>query len=664
MVQSLSPDLRESTLGNTVGHGGHRFDGLFERAKRVFLPDREASGVSTIAADRLGLSQSPRATVLSRAAVTLSRLMFGVCALLLVLAVALFAFRTLYGDRIYPAVIVGDVSVGGLTQGAAHEKLTSRADYLDQHAITFTHGGQSWTPSLSEIGAEIQVDAAIAQARQYGRTGDAVERLAVTGDLMRNDQSIPLTTTLDTGKLDAWFEQVDLEMDSFAVNAGLVVSGVDVSITPDATGTIIDRVAATQIITSALTDLRPVNVELPTIVDHPKITVADLEPSRVQIANSLSSHVRVDFEDQTWRIEPSTLSQFLVVSQSLKDGELTVDIAMEEGALSSYLREQFSQEVNRRPTNAEVGWNSERGLIATSESSDGATLKSGEFAKFVSESFLGDHERVDIPVVVTKPEIDANDLSKLKIDGLLGRGDSNFDGGSEARNANIYVGVDLLNGTLVGPGEEFSFNQAIGEITPDKGYVEAAVVVAERVGRGYGGGICQVSTTVFRAALLAGMTIGERNQHSYRISTYERDGWGPGFDASILQRGDDPEYWADLTFTNNADGYILIQSWTTYPHVFVEIYGHQDGRMVEITDEYVSDPISNPVDTEVVNQELGPGTIEQTEWPLDGLDASFMYKAYDEDGNILTERYFYTGFKGRGNTWEVSPDMAGESPAG
>jgi vancomycin resistance protein YoaR len=347
------------------------------------------------------------------------------------------------------------------------------------------------------------------------------------------------------------------------------------------------------------------------------------------------------------------------------NGKLDIKISMNESELAKYLRENFANEVNRKPIDAEVGWNSDRGLIATSESADGATLKPQEFAQAVAASFLGDHDRVEIPVVVTKPKIDANDLSNLKIDGLIGRGDSNFDGGSDARNTNIYVGVNLLNGTLVGPGQDFSFNKAIGVITPEKGYVEAAVVVAERVGRDVGGGICQVSTTVFRAALKAGMEIGQWNPHTYRIKSYEEDGWGPGFDASILQpEGVDPKYWGDFTFTNNTDGYILVQSWTSYPYVIVEIYGHQDGRDVEISNIDVSDPIPNPVNTEVVDPELPPGTIEQTEWPLDGLEVSFMYDVYDKDGNLLTERYFPTTFVGRGNTWTVSPDMAGQSPAG
>src|SRR5690606_20892140 len=150
---------------------------------------------------------------------------------------------------------------------------------------------------------------------------------------------------------------------------------------------------------------------------------------------------------------------------------------------------------------------------------------------------------------------------------------------SWGRDENIYVSTRLLNGELVPPGGTFSFNKAIGEITYDKGYQDAAVVVAEEVGRDVGGGVCQVSTTVFRAAILAGMPIVEWHPHTYRLPNYERDSWGPGFDASILQwEGADPSTWADFRFENYTDGWLLVESWPSYPHVVVSIYGTGDGR--------------------------------------------------------------------------------------
>jgi vancomycin resistance protein YoaR len=262
------------------------------------------------------------------------------------------------------------------------------------------------------------------------------------------------------------------------------------------------------------------------------------------------------------------------------------------------------------------------------------------------------------------PPVRNDNLDTLGITTHLGRGDSNYDGGGGwERIHNIEVGTGLLNGTLVPPGEEFSFNHAIGEITEDKGYVASAVVVAERVGRDIGGGICQVSTTAFRAALMSGLPITEWWPHTYQMLQYEHDGWGPGYDASILQPEGDPFGGGDFKFLNPTDSWLLVEAWTTGVHVVVNIYGPDLGYEVAFSDTYKSGPIVEGENMEIVNYDLPPGSIIQTEFPLVGFEVSFVRTVYDRDGEVVEEREFYTRFKGRGNVYQVSPDMVGTSPA-
>jgi vancomycin resistance protein YoaR len=249
----------------------------------------------------------------------------------------------------------------------------------------------------------------------------------------------------------------------------------------------------------------------------------------------------------------------------------------------------------------------------------------------------------------------------LKIDSLLGRGDSNFSGGSEERDHNIYTGSSAVNGTLVAPGEDFSFNGAIGAITEESGYVVSGVIMGESVGRDVGGGICQVSTTVFRAALMGGFPMAEWWPHTYRLLGYERDGWGPGYDASILQLGDNPATWGDFKFTNTTDGWLLLQSWTSYPYHVVEIYGHDMGWDVDISGYTESGPIKGePI--EVVDPTLAPGSVVAYASPSDGLSVGFLRKVTNSDGEVISERWFATDFKARGVQYNVSPDMVGQSP--
>jgi vancomycin resistance protein YoaR len=623
----------------------HDANGLTNRASGIFR-SLQGDGIPSPDWRRVGKRIVPRVVA-------------GAGILLLLLAIGLLVFRVMFDDKIYPAVVVGDVEIGGLTLAQAQERLESRANDLNLNSITFTYEGQTWTPTLAELGATVQTEAALEQAHDLGREDNAVSRLAFTGTIIRQNETVPLQTTLDLKKLEAWFDKVDADIGNPAIDAGIVVKGTDVTFTKDSTGIVVDREAAKEQILTVLQTLQPVDSTLPTVVDEPEIRVADLEAGKSEVQDVLSQPVRIQFEDKAWRIEPADISQFLTVKATVSDGQTKTNIDFDRDALGSWLRETYAGEINRSPTDATVAWNG--GIYATSASQEGAAVLTNDFADAVAESYLNGHERVKVPVHITKPQVDSNNLEALKIDSLLGRGDSNFSGGSEERDHNIYTGSSAVNGTLVAPGEDFSFNGAIGAITEESGYVVSGVIMGESVGRDVGGGICQVSTTVFRAALMGGFPMAEWWPHTYRLLGYERDGWGPGYDASILQLGDNPATWGDFKFTNTTDGWLLLQSWTSYPYHVVEIYGHDMGWDVDISGYTESGPIKGePI--EVVDPTLAPGSVVAYASPSDGLSVGFLRKVTNSDGEVISERWFATDFKARGVQYNVSPDMVGQSP--
>jgi vancomycin resistance protein YoaR len=590
----------------------------FGRLRKSVLPDRDEH-VDAVALDEPAVAAPVRRSRTQRALALIPSIVIGLAVILLLVAIGLFAFRQYYDNRIYPAVVVGDVNVGGLTAAQAEDRLLARAAELEQGTIAFSYGGQTWTPTLTELGATVALDESIAEAERLGRGEDAASRLAFTGEILRGDQVVPLQTRIDLGVLATWFDRVDRDIANPAINAQIVIDGTSVSVSPDENGVVVDRDAATEQILAALASLEPVDVELPTRVDIPEIKAAALEAVQADVEQSINTPLRVQFENQTWRIEGTTLATYLLVDTVMQNGQPAAVLSFDTDRLAVDLRTQFVSEVNREPKDATVGWNEEKGrLVAIEPSETGVTLKAGAFAEAVAAGFLNGHEMVEIPVVITRPTIDDENLDALGIDSLLGRGDSNFAGGTWARDENIYVATGLLHGTLVPPGGTFSFNDAIGEITADKGYQEAAVVVAEQVGRDIGGGVCQVSTTIFRAAIYAGMPIVEWHPHTYRLQNYEADGWGPGFDASILQNSwQSPEEWPDFEFENYTDGWLFIEAYTSWPHVVVSIYGTDTGREVDV--EW---------------------------WGISGgNDTGFTRFIYDAEGNVLHERGFSTDFK-------------------
>lgn len=170
------------------------------------------------------------------------------------------------------------------------------------------------------------------------------------------------------------------------------------------------------------------------------------------------------------------------------------------------------------------------------------------------------------------PAITANSLQRLGITALLAKGESDFKGSSPSRINNIKVGSAKFQGLFIKPGEEFSFNSVLGDISDKTGYQYELVVKNKKLVPEYGGGLCQVSTTLFRAAVLSGLPILERRPHSLPVKYYNPQ----GFDATIYPGA------SDLRFTNDTPKDILIQTKIKGTELIFEIYGSEDGRKVEI----------------------------------------------------------------------------------
>ncbi|MGB3330371.1 MAG: peptidoglycan binding domain-containing protein, partial [Thermomicrobiales bacterium] len=326
---------------------------------------------------------------------------------LLLLALGLLAFRVAYGDRIYPAVVVGDVQVGGQTPAEAHASIQARADAINQGTFTFSYNGKTWTPTLAEIGGTVDVGAALAEAEDIGRTGNATDRLATTGSLLRSDKTIPLKTSLDPAKLNAWFDKVDAEIGHPAVDADLVVSGGSVTITHEQVGTIVDRTAARQQILAALQTLKPISVAMPVMPQQPQVTANDLQANYDMLSAAVKAPITANFSGTSLSIDPTTLTQYLKVDTKVVNGTPVVSMDMDRTALATALGNQFSGTVNSSPVNATVAWSDGVGLVATTPSQNGYTLEPDKFADAVVQSFLGSNKTFDLPVAVTRPDVDS-----------------------------------------------------------------------------------------------------------------------------------------------------------------------------------------------------------------------------------------------------------------
>ena len=580
----------------------------------------------------------------------------------LAIAVLLLTVRATHAERIFPAVTVAGVPVGGMPIHQAAVALADRADAIESSPMTFIHDDQSWTATLRDVGVSIDANEALDRAVAYGREDSAFRRLRSVAALARSGEQLAMPISLDYKQLDRWFDEIDLGLGSPPRNASVEIQGTNVVIVPEVDGVVVDRDRARAEVESQLLNLTPIEAKLPVSTKIATVRVADLEPARELLLRAMSNPIQISNAGGLWTLPATDLAQFLRQDVVLGEtGAAAIHLGLDRDKLAAWLEERLGAAIETEPVDAEVGWNGER-LVSVVPSVDGARLDAAKLAERVEGSFFGSGGTVEAPVTHVKPTIDSANLDKFGITTLLGSGQSNYSGSSDGRSTNVEVGASLLNGTLIPPQSEFSFNGSIGWIDEDKGFVEAQVIDGEKIGKDIGGGICQVSTTVFRAAYLSGLPITEWWPHRFRIGFYEFDGWKPGLDASILQPTEDPATWADFKFENPSSHWMLIESWADGVNVVVNIYGADLGYDVESTGPTWGAKTQMLPPQEVVDDELDPGTVSLGQVAGIGEELSHYRVVRDRNGEVLWERSFYTKYFPRGDVWKVSPDMKGQAP--
>jgi vancomycin resistance protein YoaR len=245
---------------------------------------------------------------------------------------------------------------------------------------------------------------------------------------------------------------------------------------------------------------------------------------------------------------------------------------------------------------------------------------------------------LQLPIKITEPKITTENVNDLGIKELVGEGTSHYAGSIVNRIYNLSLAANRINGTLIPPGEVFSFNKTIGDVSKLTGYKQAYVISGGRTILGDGGGVCQVSTTMFRTALNAGLPIVERNQHAYRVSYYEQD-MGPGVDAAIYTPN------IDFKFKNDTKHHLLIQTSIDEENqtLTFRLYGTKDGREVTLKKPVILSTAPAPEPLYQDDPELPKDQVKQIDFAAPGAHVYFE-REVKKDGKVLiadkyTSRY-------------------------
>jgi len=362
----------------------------------------------------------------------------------------------------------------------------------------------------------------------------------------------------------------------------------------------------------------------------PDKSAIDQTKSRAQKLIGKSLTLKTDFNSVN--VDDKTLISWLDFQNNYQENKIK--------DYSNSLTESLKSE----PVNAVFKFENGK-VLDFQPSKNGITPQTDELVKLIISNFeniLSSSDKyfsLEIPVTAVEPIVKTDDVNNLGIKELLGRGTSSFKHSAATRNENIAKGSSIINRILVPPGDTFSFIKNLGEVTLESGYKKAYIIRQGKTELDVGGGICQVSTTLFRAMLNAGLDITARQAHAYRVSYYEEDS-KPGYDATVFIPS------PDLRFINDTGHYVLIQSVLdmTNRRLTYDIYGTNDGRKTEITNyrQWGSQPA--PPDVWIDDPTLPVGKTIQDEHAIPGLKTAFDWTVKDKDGKIIHQKTFQSVF--------------------
>ncbi len=581
----------------------------------------------------------------------------GMLLLSLALALALFGLQMTLSERIVPGVSIGEVDIGGLTQTQAAAALAEQYGALETVVYTFRDGDRSWTATAAELGLSVPAEALVERAYAIGHSDDARSSLRQQAEAWLSGAALPLTFVFDESKALGYLRKLADEIKRERQDAALTLDGINVAVSPGLSGRELD-VEATLDSLSRLLLARTGETEIALVIDESPPREWNLREAAAQVKTALSSPLQLIGSLPNgdllapWILTREQILAGLSVTLSGAGAERRYDVSVDLSAFASYLT-TLSPNLSKPAAEGRFDFDPATGqLNPISPASEGRRLDVAETIRRLEAAVFDPvNRRVVMYFETLHPRYPAGvSGTELGITELVAEATTYYWGSWQNRRSNIALGAGKLHGIIIAPGEEFSFNQHLGDISPEAGYLEGSVILGGATVTGIGGGICQVSTTMFRAAFSGGYAITERNSHGYRVGYYEYAGAGPGLDAAIWQ----PD--VDLRFQNNSPHHLLIESsfLGAQDALQFRIYSTAHWRTV-VEAPIIRDIVSAPPEEYIEAEDLALGQIRQIDYSADGADVLVYRNVYDTAGSLVKRDQLFTHYLPWQAVFEVAP---------
>ncbi|HEX6976899.1 MAG TPA: VanW family protein [Patescibacteria group bacterium] len=551
-------------------------------------------------------------------------------------------FYTLYIDRIYPGIQVAGIDIGGKTITEASQILSQKISVPENLELTSPSTNEVIKIPVNSISLNYQIKDTIDKAYQVGRSGNILFDIDQIAKGLNKKINLGVDVKVDEETLKKDISTIATKLSTNPINPSVSIQNKSIVVDKGKPGTDIDSQKLRVDIGQHLSFLDTSPIPISIVPIDPTLSDSQVKDITQKAQKLIGKKITVNFEDQTVTLDDNTLASLLNPKGGINDEKLTEEI------------NSISKTIERDPQNASFQFVPEVNSAGPATNGkvkefapgkDGIKIVVSQLSQKIIDSLnsLIDSDSKEIaiaaPVTKTEPKVKTSDVNNLGIKELIGRGTSLFAGSIPSRVYNINLAASRLNGILIAPGDTFSFNDALGDISVYSGYQQAYIIQDGKTIMGDGGGVCQVSTTLFRAALNAGLPIVERNAHAYRVHYYEED-LGPGYDATIYSPT------TDFKFKNDTGNYILIQSHTNTSNLSMdfELYGTSDKRVSSISKSVITSVKPAPAPLYTPDPTLPKGVVKQIDFAASGANVYFNYKV-EKDGQVIYEKTFYSNYQ-------------------
>lgn len=540
-------------------------------------------------------------------------------------------FYIFFSGRIYPNIYIGPVLVGGLTVSEAQALVQLQFEPIKSTEVVLTSNTEDVVIPMAQIDTSVRVSESVNDAYTVARDQSTIANIQTLIGLIQNKRAVQPSLSFNEERLNDYISIAESQINSDANPYQITLIQGEIQVNPGKTGTVVDRDELRALIARLISNQSSEHIEIP-------IKVIDDTLNDDEVQTVISRGTKLIGKNITITTDGITTK---------KSAQDVINLLSPDGYRGDKLAQfakEFAKEVNREPQNPLFNVQNEK-VTNFAPALDGLSLNEQDFvAQVISAlSQLEVNETttvtIDAPLARVSPELVSGDAVSYGIVELLGRGTSIFKGSISTRVFNVGHAAAKIDGTLIAPGDTFSFNKVVGDISQLTGFKQAYVIQDGRTVLGDGGGVCQVSTTLFRAVMNSGLSITERRAHSYRVGYYEQDA-SVGFDATIYSPT------TDFKFTNDTGHYVLIHTipdLKNYRLTF-ELYGTKDGRVAEISKPVVSNVSAPPEDLYVDDPTLPTGQVKQVEHKAWGARSTFSYKV-TRNGETIHEKTFVSNYR-------------------